>query len=111
MMTGPDPRYVTVAPPARVEKSRADQILDHRHQESFRRAVLNIISTDISEQTFAQIVDGLPLKDVALDKRYHRHRTNEPVFNHVKLCPGSLEKARAFRENFEPTAFEIPSRV
>ena len=110
-MRGPDPRYFTLPPPAKVDRSTPDQVLDHLHQQKFRRAVLNVLSTSIAEQTLAQIVDGLPLRDVALDKRVHRHRIGEPVFNHTELCPGVLEKTMTFREAFEPLTWDIPSRV
>lgn len=111
LTTGPDPRYYTLPPPAKVEKSTPDQELDHLHQQKFRQAVLNVLSTPIAEQTLAQIVDGLPLKDVALDLRAHRHRIDEPVFNHTELCPGVLGKSLTFRKNFEPLTLDIPSRV
>lgn len=110
-MDGPDPRYFTLPPPAKVDKSTPDQALDHLHQQKFRRAVLNVLSTSIAEQTLAQIVDGLPLKDVALDKRFHQHRIEEPVFGHTELCPGVLEKTITLREVFEPLTLEVPSKV
>lgn len=110
-MTGPDPRYFTLPPPAQVEKSTPGQVLDHLHQQKFRRALLNVLSTSIAEQTLAQILDGLPLKDVAWDKRYHRHYFEEPVFHHTELCPDVLEKTINFRETFEPLTLNIPSRV
>lgn len=110
-MTGPDPRYFTVPPPAKVDKSTPAQVLDRLHQEKFRRAVLNVLSTSIAEQTLAQIVDGLPLKDVALDKRVHRHYIEEPVFKHTELCIGVLEKTITFRAAFEPLTWDVPSRV
>lgn len=110
-MEGVDPRYFTLPPPDKIDKSTPDQVLDHLHQQKFRRAVLNVLSTSIAEQTLAQIVDGLPLKDVALDKRFHRHYVEEPVFDHTELCPGVLEKTITIREAFEPLTLDIPSRV
>lgn len=110
-MDGPDPRYFTLPPPTKIDKSTPDQVLDHLHQQRFRRAVLNVLSAPIAEQTLAQIVDGLPLKDVAFDKRFHRHYVEEPVFYHTELCPGILEKTINFRETFEPLTLDIPSRV
>lgn len=110
-MDEPDPRYFTLPPPAEVDKSTPDQALDYPHQHKFRRAVLNILSTSIAEQTLAQIVDGLPLREVARDKRFHQHRIEEPVFGHTELCPGVLDKTITFRQEFEPLTLDVPSRV
>jgi hypothetical protein len=41
--------------------------LDGQHRDIFTRAVTNVLSTDIAVLTYAQIIDGLPLTDVAQD--------------------------------------------
>lgn len=42
LMEGPDPRYYTLPPPAKIDKSTHDQVLDNHHQQKFRRAVLDV---------------------------------------------------------------------
>lgn len=105
-----DPRYATV-PPSPIETARADHILDAAHQDSFRRAVLNILSTDIAKTTFAQLVDGLPLSDVAFANSGHRNTIYDPVYRHKVLCPGIREKTESFRKSFEPVAMELDVEV
>lgn len=35
-------------------------LLDKDHLQAFRRALLNILATDLAEFAYAQILDGLP---------------------------------------------------
>ena len=39
--------------------------LEEQHRDIFVRAVSNVLSTEIAELTYAQIIDGLPLSSVA----------------------------------------------
>lgn len=107
----PDPRYVTVAPPTHIDKCRADQVLDKDHQRAFTAALLNILRTNVAEITLAQIIDGLPLEDVAFSLRGHRYTIEDPVATHTQLCPGTLEKAKAFREAFDPALMRLRTDV
>lgn len=68
----PDPFYVTVPPPEFILKIRVDQVLNHAHQQALERTVMAIFSAPIAEETFAQLVDGLPLRSVALGTQNHR---------------------------------------
>lgn len=68
------------------------------HLQPLRRARMNFLSAPISEFTYAQIIDGQPTSDVyAAD---HYFRDGLAVTDHEELCPGSIEKARAFRADF-----------
>lgn len=107
----PDPLYVTASPPEVIHKSRADQVLDDAHQRAFKRAVTNILSTPIAEETFAQIADGLPLRSVAIGTQNHRVLRGDPIEKHVEMCPGAIEKAREFRKGSDPMRLEIASAV
>ncbi|KAG8169222.1 hypothetical protein KVR01_001971 [Diaporthe batatas] len=106
-----DPRWTATAPPEQLEACRASDILDVNHQDVFATAMSNLLSTDIAEQTFAQIIDGLPLKDVAFNLEATQYTRRDPVFTHVELCPGVLEKARMFRDSFDPRAMELRTDV
>lgn len=107
----PDPRYVTVAPPTHIDKCRVDQVLDKDHQHVFTTALLNIIRTKVTETTLAQIVDGLPLEHIAFSLRAHRYTSEDPVATHTELCPGALEKTKAFREAFNPASMIVRTEV
>lgn len=86
--------------------------LDGDHAELFRRAITRVLSTEIAETTYAQIIDGLPLSDVVKDTESGGPPDGHPINNsHRELCPGVLEKAREFREEFDPQILEFDSRV
>jgi hypothetical protein len=64
----------------------------HR-SEILIRAIANVLSSPITKETYAQIVDGLPLAHVAWDQYTgclcHQH----PLLNeHKKLCPSVSEE-------------------
>lgn len=89
--------------------------LDAEHLEPFRRALFNLLSAPVAEFTFAQIVDGQPTSSVYADDHYFREGL--PVMHHKNLCPGSIEKTRAFRSGFdihdlkfEPNASFLPGK-
>jgi hypothetical protein len=88
--------------------------LEGQHHDIFVRAVSNVLSTEIAEFTYAQIIDGLPLSSIA-DDTYdnggsltHTH----PLYTkHTKLCPGVLETTRQFRAGFDPSIVQFDYRV
>lgn len=100
-------RWATVAPPEHVETCCVSDVLDTNHQSIFATAMSNLLSTEIAEQTFAQIIDGLPLKDVAFSLRTHEYTRRDPVFSHVELCPGVLERTRMLRDAFDPRTMKM----
>lgn len=106
-----DPKYVTTPPPDVIERMRADQCLDDAHQATFEAAVSNVLSTDIAEVTFAQILDGIPLKEVAFGNRGHGSTIYDRVFNHETLCPGAMERATKFRASFDPRKMDLEAEV
>lgn len=106
-----DPKYANVPPPESLETSTAEQALDKDHLAAYLRAVTNVLSTELAESTFAQLVDGLPLWDVVYALDHYGLEENEPVYKHRTLCPGVLEKTRAFREAFDPARLEIRADV
>ncbi|KAL2272638.1 hypothetical protein FJTKL_06252 [Diaporthe vaccinii] len=105
----PDPLYATVPPPEFIHRSRVDQILDDTHQRALEHAVRSILSTPIAKETFAQIVDGLPLRSVALGAQDHRVLRGDPIDNHPEMCPGALEKARECQTRLNPRDLEVAS--
>lgn len=86
--------------------------LDGEHLASLKQAMANILSTPLAEFAYAQIVDGMPTRDTYIANHYFHE--GFPALNHQELCPGTMEKARAFCSqfnvlslNFKPKVFEI----
>jgi hypothetical protein len=86
--------------------------LETNHRDHLTRAISNVLSTDIAEITYAQIVDGLPLSSVFDDTRnlslirYHPVRTQ-----HTELCPGILERTRQLYAEFDFNVILFDARV
>jgi hypothetical protein len=59
-------------------------ILDVPHYEILIRAVSRVSSSPIAKQTYAQIVDGLPLSDVARDSNGEGFCAQHPLLNEHK---------------------------
>ncbi|KAK7752550.1 hypothetical protein SLS62_005518 [Diatrype stigma] len=75
--------------------------LDHEHRNAFSNAVHRVLSTDIAVETYAQIIDGVPLCEVAWDRYEHRLHQQHPINSHVELCPGALETAKSMRDEMD----------
>ncbi|KAK4099869.1 hypothetical protein N658DRAFT_487252 [Parathielavia hyrcaniae] len=97
---------------ARPQLSLAD--LDGQHRQLLVRAITRILYTELAETTYAQIIDGLPIGDVAWDRRV-QFITEHPITAdaHEELCPGMLDKAREFRDTFQPDilTFDAQTRL
>lgn len=106
-----DLRWTTVPPPEHLDSCCVSDVLDTNHQSIFATTMANLLSTEVAEQTFAQIIDGLPLRNVAFSLRDTEYTTRDAVFAHVELCPGVLEKTRTFRDGFNPKAMKLKTDV
>lgn len=85
--------------------------LSDEHERIFQRALMNVLSTEVAEYTYAQILDGLPT--VKSLRESYVFMSGHPVheINHEQLCPGFLEKAREFRAQFNPSDIYIEQSV
>lgn len=83
--------------------------LDAEHQASFKHAMANLLSTPIAEFTYAQIVDGMPISNIY--KEDHRFCEGFPVLDHKDLCPGTMDKTRAFRSQFDIDSVEFEPKL
>lgn len=83
--------------------------LDAEHLASLDRALANLLSTPNAEFTYAQIVDGMPTSDVYV--MYHWFYEGFPVLNHEELCPGAMDKTRAFRSQFDIASLKFEPKV
>ncbi|KAH6618317.1 hypothetical protein B0J18DRAFT_371511 [Chaetomium sp. MPI-SDFR-AT-0129] len=86
------------SPPSR-ERGIAD--LDGEHQRLLVRAINRLLSTELAEFTFAQILDGLPTGDVAYDSPAMPYGEHPIGTVHDELCPGMVDKVREFRSQFQ----------
>ncbi|KAG6367437.1 hypothetical protein INS49_001626 [Diaporthe citri] len=87
------------------------EILDEPHRDAVARAICKILSTEIAETTFAQIVDGLPLPEV-LDGVYGNLLSPEhPAYHHTHLKSGTLDTVRRFREEFDLQDLQFDNSV
>lgn len=81
-------------------KSSIGSTLGGAHLEAFTRAMRNVLSTELTEITFAQIVDGLPLPDASFD--LWELPVQHPVYNrHKELCRGVLEETREIQRRLD----------
>ena len=72
---------------------------------------LNLAAERLSLTTFAQIIDGLPISDVAWDQDSAKLDRRHPINDHVALCSGALETAEEFRAGFDLTALRFNPTV
>lgn len=81
-------------------------MLDEDHRQSLERAPLRILDTSLAEDTYAEILDGMPMAETYRDF-FYSWKTH-PSVKHADLCPGSREKARKFRTAFDITTLQFP---
>lgn len=86
--------------------------LRDRHSEILKHAVTNVLSTPIAEVTYGQIMDGLPLADVACDTYHHNACPGHPLLDeHLELSADVLDRARQLRDSFDIGTLKFDSRV
>lgn len=85
------------------------EVLDADHRQSFEQALMRVLQTEPAERTFAEIIDGLPVRRSYVE--FHWPQDGHPANNHTELCPGIMEKAREFRSRFTATRlrFQLPA--
>lgn len=85
--------------------------LDGGHRDALIQAVTNVVATEAALITYAQIIDGLPTCDIAWDTRGSKLTPQHPINSHIELCSGALDKAKSFREEFEPSSLVFKPEV
>lgn len=83
------------------------------HEALFLRALDNILATEFALLTFAQIIYGLPIADVAYDRvdGCFWPEDGRPLEQHEELCPGAMDKARELQKTWEPSSFVFNPEV
>ncbi|KAI0018851.1 hypothetical protein F4780DRAFT_499312 [Xylariomycetidae sp. FL0641] len=82
--------------------------LGPEHLAAASKAIRNVISTEVAEFTFSQIVDGMPTLLSYLD--FHSFLRDHPIGFHEALCDGPVEKTRQLRANFDLLSLTFDSR-
>ena len=86
--------------------------LQGQHRQILRHAIANVLSSEVAKITYGQIIDGLPLSDVALDSYGDIACPGHPLLDeHLELSPEVLDKARQLYAIFDPDVLEVDSRV
>ncbi|EGX91112.1 hypothetical protein CCM_05269 [Cordyceps militaris CM01] len=83
--------------------------LDEDHRNSFIKALLRILHTEVAELTYAEILDGLPTSASYFDFFYKQE--GHPAINHTELCPGVLNRTYQLRDQFDLTTLHFPSSL
>ncbi|KAK3332357.1 hypothetical protein B0T19DRAFT_482650 [Cercophora scortea] len=97
-------------PPPRAEPTKisVEAGLSGPHLDAFIRATSNVLATKIAEETYAQIVDGLPLADVVRDTaNVGLVPSNHPILDHKALCPGVMDKLREIRQTMDLGSLQL----
>lgn len=98
--------------PAQIPKISIGAGLAGAHYDAITRAISNILSTEIAEMTYAQIIDGLPLASVVKDSANGGLPDGHPINkSHKELCSGVLEKTREFRKDVDLSLIKLDSTV
>ncbi len=84
--------------------------LDKIHFHAINQSLRNVLATDLALQTFAQIIDGLPLAEAARQSS-HTVGNDHPINSHVVLCNGVMEKAVQIRRDFDLAALKFDPNV
>jgi hypothetical protein len=84
------------------------QNLNGEYLATLQTAISRILLTNIAEHTFAEIIDCLPTSDTWEQNTNRRH---EPIQNHLSLCAGSLETAKALQAAFDVSSLSLDALV
>lgn len=86
------------------------KILDEPHRDAVASAISRVLSAEIAETTYAQIVDGLPLLEVLKDVYGDLTCPDHPIHQHTQLKDSTLDIVRQFRDDLDPNIlqFDVP---
>lgn len=87
-------------------------LLDEERMTAFRNALEKVLLTEVSESTYAEMLDGLPTLDSWNEFHYWVPGINPVVeLEHNELCGGSRERARKLRAEFDIYTLRFPTQV
>lgn len=94
--------FLTKAP---TEHANAE-VLNVDHRASLERALMRILQTSIAEETFAEVLYGMPLTSTY--RSFYQSGRAHPSINNTELCPDALREAREFRAGFDSMTLQFP---
>ncbi|EJP66098.1 uncharacterized protein BBA_05069 [Beauveria bassiana ARSEF 2860] len=83
--------------------------VDEEHRNSFIKALLRILHTEIAELTYSEILDGIPTSASYFDFYYQQE--GHPAISHTELCPDVLDRTRQLRDQINPTTLHFSSSL
>lgn len=85
--------------------------LDQHHAQAFKNAATNLLSTEIAELTYAQILEGLPTEQVVIDG--YTFMEDHPVFTLKRetVSGAFIQKARDFRSRLDLSHLAFEANV
>lgn len=87
------------------------QLPDH-HLEVAVRAIRNVLSTAIAEETCGQIIDGLPLAEPCKDLYESCLLPGHPLMEErMHLSSAAVDKTKTLRAELDPTVIRIQPKV
>lgn len=86
-------------------------VLDNEHRKVLERAVRNLLSTEVAEVIYAQILDGLPTEKSLRDSSDYVKDHPVHSIQHTEICPRYVEKARDFSNQFDLSQLQIKFKV
>ncbi|KAL2754229.1 hypothetical protein ACRALDRAFT_1063132 [Sodiomyces alcalophilus JCM 7366] len=81
-------------------------LLDDDYRRCFERALMRILQAEVAEETYAEILDGIPT--AASFREFTFSYQGHPSMDHPEIDPGALARAREFRLAFDATSVELP---
>jgi hypothetical protein len=87
------------------------ETITSHHREILDRAIRNVLSTELAQFTYAQIIDGLPIADIAWDRRLPGIMGDHIIDDHETLCPGALEKAQEYYKEWDSSSLKFDPEV
>ncbi|KAH6885399.1 hypothetical protein B0T10DRAFT_577079 [Thelonectria olida] len=92
------------------EDSASLELPDEEHRQLLEQAVKNILYIDVTEFTYAQILDGLPTEKSVRDSFSWPKDHPALTASHEELCPGFIDKARKFRAELHSSQLRFQSQ-
>lgn len=85
--------------------------VDSEHATAFKQGLARLLSTEVAETTYSEILDGLPTIDSFREFHFRQKEHPVDVLDHASRCPGVVKKTQKFREGSDPSQLTISSTV
>jgi hypothetical protein len=86
-------------------------VLDSEYRNMLERAVRNVLSTEVTDLVYAQILDGLPAKKSLRESSDYINDHPVQSLRHAEICPGYEDKAREVRNQFDLSQLQLDFKV